>query len=828
MGLPKLYIKGVLEPTNKKIKKEKLDQYIAIHFILNLIDFKLNQEQPNMHDKLLMLKSLTGTGKSTALIVEVFRRFLGKKYSAFSGEVKETKIMYSTPIDDFDFSIFKFKDDKYTTANKKEGFPVMNRKKNIIFCTQPKVLTAKSKSIEIATEPYNPDLELGENVGYSTGVSKQFANNNDQIMYATLGTFTMLMKHRTDQEICESYKIIFIDECHIRSVDLDLSMLYIKEFLRRQAGNPMCPLFVFMSATFDTDKYADYMETPRENSIVVKGGVSTYTLTYTDKPVRDYIQAAVDLAWKIHTENINDKPEEADILIFVPDGMIGSDISRRLRKLDTKKELMLYDLSGETVKKGGDAVAKIETWHLDEVKKAEGISSLIRRVTVSTSVAETGITIGALKYEIDCGFDKGTGYIPLHKLKYLKTGPVTRSAAEQRHGRVGRTFPGQAFGLYTKKDFENLEEYSFPDTYNDDISKNVLDMMYAKIPPGCIDNQGDFSKLTGFTEHCLNALDVKSEKKNLNCFNMYLDAGINGSDVKTVDDYLCEGEVFKPIPEHLLDDIPQDSFLQSRNKLLMLGLLGTYSGYLASKLPSYSNVEGARMMLACSAYGVSTSDAITMAVLGSRSRNDYIISDGAANFHRKPKFDLYKIIKRVISEKNIQKYCFGSVKNFTEMIQDDFIEGLIIMKYISIAMREFKKSKAKNRFAYTIKECENVGLNVTGLGYFLADRMTMTNSARDIGIINNYPNTDFNSPDLINQIMRLKKCILAGYKCNVAIFDEQKKAYVTTSGLPIKTHIIRSNRAKKIVYSSLFMKQNRKAISYSATAELTSSMDGIF
>lgn len=831
--LPKLYLKGMLYPLNPKIKKTELDNYVAIHYILELINRKLNKEKINIHDRLLMLKSLTGTGKSTALITEVYRRFYGKKYSAFSGEVKETKLMYTTELPT-DLSVFDYKDDKYTIANRNNEFEIINKKKHIILCTQPKVLTAKSKSIEIATEPYNPDLELSVNVGYTTGEFKQRVSDPKSIMYATLGSFITTMSMRTDKEICEIYDIVFIDECHIRSIDLDLSMLLIKEFLHRQAGNTAAPLFVFMSATFDVDKYADYMETPRTNGILVKGGESKYTTTFMKKPVHNYVSAAVNLVWKLHTENRDDKPEEADILVFVPDGMIGSDFQRALEKLDTKQELMIYELSGTIVKKGGDEVAKIETWSLDEVKKFEKKPNLIRRVTHSTNVAETGITITALKYVIDCGFDKSTSFSPQYGLSQLLTTPVARSAVEQRHGRVGRKFPGEAYSLYTKDTYDKLVEYYYPETYRNDISKDILNMFYSKISPEFINQPLEFEKIMKFTTACIDLEKLKLTKENFRCKNTYVNTLIENSGFVTVKDYLQSGDVFSPYPEHLLDDLPIDSFIYSRNKLLSLGLLGTYAGYLASKLPSRAvNVEGARMILSCSAYGVSTMDALSIAVLGSSKKSDYIIPDGTARFRRIPKYNINEIIKQVIPNNIIKKYYFGSIDRFINILQDDFIEGLLIFRYIASVGREFhtsKKSKkmgAKNQFKYINKKCESVGLNVKGIKEITSNRISLIKSCHELGLINNYPSCDFNSPDIINNIMRLKKCIYSGYKCNVAKFDETKGKYITSNGIPINILTNREYTANRIIYNSIFMKQAKREVYYSITADLIASMDGI-
>jgi len=199
--LPKLYIKGVLEPVHPKSSKSELDNYVPIHYIMEVINYKLKKENPNIHDRLFMLKSMTGTGKSTSLIIEVHRRFIGKNYSKFSGETKDKLLSYTTTLPT-DLSIFNFPDDPHTIKNRKNGIPTFVNRKNVILCTQPKVLTARGKAIEISNASYAPDLELGENVSYATGPFKQPMNSRKGIQFSTLGSFIQKIKLNTSKDIC--------------------------------------------------------------------------------------------------------------------------------------------------------------------------------------------------------------------------------------------------------------------------------------------------------------------------------------------------------------------------------------------------------------------------------------------------------------------------------------------------------------------------------------------------------------------------------------------------------------------------------------------------
>jgi len=846
MPLPTLMKKGVVVPLNPKIKKEELDNYIAVHYVLEVIRYKMEKKEVNMHDRIFLLKSETGTGKSTLFVVGLYRRFYGKEYS-YSKLSDPIHKSFEDKLDT-DLSVYDFPNDKYTKKNKEKVIKPIQKKSRKIICTQPKVLTAVSKAKENAEADYNPDIELGYNIGYSTGQFKQGISETKGIMYATLGSTVQKLKMHIDEDIMANHDIIIVDECHIRSIELDTGIATIKKFLERNAGNPACPLFIFTSATFDVPKYAKFLETPETNSVLVKGTASTYEIHFAEKTNDNYIQAAADKVIELHEANHDDDPAEADILIFVPGAGEGRSILELLEKSKYSDEFILYRLDSTVVNKGGDAVAKIETMKLHEVKKLEKKPKAIRRVTTTTSVAETGITIKALKYCIECGFDRGTTYTPIHRSNQLITGNVVKSAAKQRYGRVGRDFFGHVYPLYTEGVYNMLPEYALPDTYRSDVSKMIIDLLYNSVPVSFIFDLPKYDKIINLINSCIDPENPSPNHNNGNCNNIYNDKVISNSQIQEVKDFYSYesgiGNVVKitlhNYPEHLLDDLPQDLFISCRNKLISLGFYGTYAGYLLSRLPR-TTVEGARMMFSSFAYGASISDCATMSFIAD-SKFDFVVQPTQARRKKLPAYYFTNILDELVDKKTLKKYFFGSSKNFSEIVNDRFIEGLIIIKYIihvirkttSTDVRKYKKKYSQESIRYSKRpsilsvvnqRLMDKGILLDEFRHILNNRIDVMLTCDELGLISTFPDLDLNRDDVIDQIARLKKCIYAGYKNNLAILNENG-AYYTTTGLKIKLKGIQ-RRSKKILYGSdMLLMSDFQGITYTATSNVYSSMDG--
>lgn len=817
MPLPTLYSKGILNSYNPDVRKEDLDQFEGIHFLMALLAYKLAKKNVNIHDRLLMFKSETGTGKSTAFVVETYRRFFGE-YTAFPARQKAQVAGYREPIA-FDFGVYDFPDDEWTITNRKAGIPNYPRTKNTVYCTQPKVLTAKGKAEEISSSEYNPDLVLSENVGFTTGNFKAHTTAPNSIMFATLGSFKTMIQNNTAADVCAKFAIVMIDECHILQKELEMSIQAVRTFVRENAGNPNTPLFIFMSATFDIAKYAAYLGTPKENSIFAKGSESKITHHFLEEDSADLIGDTVKKVWELHTANLGDKPTEADILVFVPDLSIGGKMILLLEKMDTKGELIIYTLAGEIVNKGGREVEKIEVMALEEVRKLEGKPNAVRRVTFTTSVAETGITIMALKYVIDCGFNKCSEYSATYDTQILLTKNVVKSAKEQRDGRVGRNFPGNAYAMYTRATYEQLPEYEYSDTYRSDITQEFMSIMYRAVPVDHLREPMNSTEFVKFCESCKDPDALRPTTDNNLCHNVYINSMVRESQIISVRPEENGGIDFVDEPPEMLNPLPQDSVILARSKMISLGLYATFAGLLASKMIRCT-VEQARMLLTCVAYGVSLNDACSIAILSEKNKTFQVDPFVAKRNKLKGFYDRNAISKAVIKPANIKKYYFGDIRKFHDMVECDFIEGLLTYHYLASLVD--KPTLSMKAF---YEQLEKSGLKRVDIMYLLTDRFEIIETCERLGLRNDHPDIDFNAPNVIDHIARIKKLLWSGYKRNQA-WHVRKSFYRTAAGMEIQAQFRTNLKPKMIIYNGISMREDSGGINYTATATMKSAMDG--
>ena len=87
----------------------------------------------------------------------------------------------------------------------------------------------------------------------------------------------------------------------------------------------------------------------------------------------------------------------------------------------------------------------------------------VRKIIVSTNIAETSVTIDGIVYVVDCGFVKIRAYNPRLGIESLEVIPISQAIANQRAGRAGRNRPGKAYRLYTEDDFHKLSPSQVPE-----------------------------------------------------------------------------------------------------------------------------------------------------------------------------------------------------------------------------------------------------------------------------------------------------------------------------------------------------------------------------
>lgn len=147
----------------------------------------------------------------------------------------------------------------------------------------------------------------------------------------------------------------------------------------------------------------------------------------------DVVSSAVQTALHIH-KNMG----PGDILIFMP----GEQEIQRARGMlaAASSTLNVLPLHGSISKRAQDRIYE---------------PSEQRRCIISTSIAETSLTIKNVVYIIDSGLMKEMVWNPRTRFHELKRKPVAKFSARQRQGRAGRVANGVCFRLYTRETFEN-------------------------------------------------------------------------------------------------------------------------------------------------------------------------------------------------------------------------------------------------------------------------------------------------------------------------------------------------------------------------------------
>jgi ATP-dependent helicase HrpB len=99
-----------------------------------------------------------------------------------------------------------------------------------------------------------------------------------------------------------------------------------------------------------------------------------------------------------------------------------------------------------------------------------------RKVILSTSIAETSVTIQGIRVVVDSGYSRVSKFDPRNGLSRLETIKVTRDSADQRAGRAGRLGPGICYRLWAEAMHQHLPAQRAPEILDADLSMLVLEL----------------------------------------------------------------------------------------------------------------------------------------------------------------------------------------------------------------------------------------------------------------------------------------------------------------------------------------------------------------
>ena len=333
---------------------------------------------------------------------------------------------------------------------------------------QPRRVAARTVATRVAWER---QVRLGAEVGYQVRFEDRIGDAT-RIAFITEG---ILLRWIQDDPRLSQIGVLIFDEFHERNLLSDVALALAK---RLQATERPDLRLVVMSATLEAEPVARYLAAsvsvpapvtgqgvsdlppggiaPASAPILVSEGrtfpVEMQWLDYGDsRPVHelaaDKVERIVEAGW------------EGDILVFMPgkgeiQAALGALAAARLGE-----RVSLIPLHGEL---GPD----------DQDRAFQ--PSPLRKIVVSTNVAETSVTIDGIRHVVDGGLARMARYDAERGIQTLMVEEISRASADQRAGRAGRTAPGTCWRLWTESGHLNRPARNTPEIQRADLAEVVL------------------------------------------------------------------------------------------------------------------------------------------------------------------------------------------------------------------------------------------------------------------------------------------------------------------------------------------------------------------
>ncbi|GGG11584.1 ATP-dependent helicase HrpB [Paenibacillus abyssi] len=323
--------------------------------------------------------------------------------------------------------------------------PWLNGKKIVML--EPRRLAARAAAHYMSSALGEP---TGATVGYRVRMDTKVGPNT-RIEVVTEGVLTRMLQ--VDQAL-EGVGLIIFDEFHERSLHADLGLalsLQTQQLLRDELR------LLVMSATLETDKVAKLLnDAPVIRS---EGRVFPVQTLFTQQQIEEKIETAV--ARTIFRALSEQK--EGDLLVFLPGAGEINRVRRLLEEQNLSRTIAITPLHGNLSLEAQDAAIK---------RSADGK----RKIVLSTSIAESSLTVEGVHIVIDSGRMRVPRFSPRTGMTRLETVAVSRASADQRRGRAGRLGPGVCYRLWTEEEDRMLEESGVPEIREADLAPFVLEL----------------------------------------------------------------------------------------------------------------------------------------------------------------------------------------------------------------------------------------------------------------------------------------------------------------------------------------------------------------
>ncbi|AQL50205.1 ATP-dependent helicase HrpB [Corynebacterium pseudotuberculosis] len=324
-------------------------------------------------------------------------------------------------------------------------------------CNQGKVIVVVPRRVAVRAAAQRLIFldGLHKNSG-SVGFSMRGESRRGKLIeFVTPGV--LLRRLLSDPEL-PGVSAVIVDEVHERQLDTDLVLGMLIELRELRPD-----LFLaVMSATVDAH---DFSRLVGAAPIVTVNAVThPVNIDYRPAPGRsDFSQDYTHHLASVTAHAVSQS--EYSALVFVP-GV--REVSALCAALEATTHVKVLPLHGQ----------------LSSTEQEAALSPAEQRIVVSTSIAESSLTVPGVRIVVDTGLSRIPKRDAGRGMSGLVTVSTSQSSADQRAGRAGREGPGHVLRCYSAQEFSRFSPHIPPEISSADLTQAALFLASWGAPRG--------------------------------------------------------------------------------------------------------------------------------------------------------------------------------------------------------------------------------------------------------------------------------------------------------------------------------------------------------
>lgn len=318
-----------------------------------------------------------------------------------------------------------------------------------IMVLEPRRIAATMAAQRISQEN---NWDLGTQVGYQV----RFENKSQASTQLLFVTEALLLRKLLSDPTLSEFGLIILDEFHERSIHSDTALALLKEL--QELERPDLKILI-MSATLDLDRLTEIWP----DAGLVEVDIPVFPLKIENDKEGQTIRLGPDFVDKVidHIKSAwRNSPGKKDLLVFLPGKGEIDRISEKLEPLTLKWPAEVRKLHGSL--------------SLSEQNSVLAPNPNMRRIILSTNVAESSLTLDGVDTVIDSGLERISNLHHRTGFQSLELVRISKSSARQRAGRAARQSEGLCLQMWAPQDEYSMANERRPEIHRTDLSDLTL------------------------------------------------------------------------------------------------------------------------------------------------------------------------------------------------------------------------------------------------------------------------------------------------------------------------------------------------------------------